>query len=150
MAKRIQIAIVNLLILFFASTAIAQEPTSPVLVARFHQSHVIASIPMTTVYTPAYTGVYRASVYVTATTLATTVGWIASWNWYDDAGMEEAYVAQTASENPPYAYGYAPDGLDPSVPLTFEAVAGQPMSFSLTEEGTGGACSLAIIVEKLE
>jgi hypothetical protein len=150
MTKRIRIALLVTLILALASFALAAEPTSPVIVARFLQRNITASIPTTTVFTPKYTGLYRASVYITVTNLGYDAYWLATWNWNDDAGQEQEYISQTAVMKPPSAYGYAADGINPSLPLTFEAVGGQPVSFTLTEYGIGGACTLAIVVELLE
>jgi len=52
---------------------------------------------------------------------------------------------------PPNAYGYSNQYLV-NAPFVFEAVAGQPVSFSLTPPGDipAGVCGLTITIERLQ
>jgi hypothetical protein len=155
MTKRIQIAIVSALIFVFANGAMAQEPTSPVVVARFTARNITASIPTTTVFTPEYTGLYRVSVYEAMTTHANGAAgnWYLFWSFIDEVGLESVELTTMVSAQTPHRdFAYAPDGISPPAPFLFEAIAGQPVSFNLNQptNANAGTCALTIIVERLE
>jgi hypothetical protein len=154
MAKRIQIGLVGALVFALASIALAAEPTYPTIVARFNQRNITQTIPSMTVFTPAETGLYRVSVYLTVVVaVSSDSDWQVDWNWTDDAGPENTQLAFSYTYSTPLAAWFTnPIGAGVPEPVTFEAVAGQPVSFNLYAPpgNTGAACSMAMIVERLE
>src|ERR1700730_7883111 len=49
------------------SAAVPAAPTSPPIIARVKLANQTAAIPTTTIFTPAQTGLYRISLYLTQT-----------------------------------------------------------------------------------
>jgi hypothetical protein len=156
MTKQLQIGLVSILMLVFANAAMAQEPTSPVIVARFTARNITASIQNTTVFTPTNTGLYRVSVYEVMTNAATSNAgnWYLYWNYVDEVGPESAPLTiMNSSQVPNQDFAQDADGYGVPAPFLFETVAGQPVSFVLdgpTNGANPGTCALTIIVERLE
>jgi hypothetical protein len=142
------------MIVGFTSSAVAAEPTSPAIIAKIHLRDITQGIPTTTIFIPQYTGVFRVSSYLTITTsIHTEYDWILSLDWFDDAGLETTNLAYGFStQMPPHAYFSNIMSDENQAPLTFEAVAGRPVTFTLSgpPAGTSSVCGLAIIVERLE
>ena len=132
----------------------AASPSSPPIIARVKLTNQTAAIPTTTIFTPAQTGLYRASLYMTQTTAVPTSNgvWFFEIVWTDDAGTESAApISVNVNQVPPNAwgnYGYTNGG----TLLVFEAKAGQPVTYTVPFGGTGdgGAYSLYFTVERLE
>jgi hypothetical protein len=114
-----------------------------------------APIPTTTIFTPASDGLFRLSAYITEVVPAEKQGnqsnWQYQFNWTDDAGAESpaGYLMWLGSSQiPPNAYSGSPGTV-----TVFEAIAGQPVSFSVNlvdPVGVGGGTySLYFVVERL-
>lgn len=130
---------------------------SPLIVARGKLVNQTASIPTTAIFTPYQTGLYRFSLYMTTTKTVpySEQGWSFNLFWTDDAGAETVYLlADNGAGSPPQAYGFNPYfGTWPGQVITFEAVAGHPVTYSVTEAGSGSAAaafSQYYVVEQLE
>jgi hypothetical protein len=154
MTKQVQIALIGIFVFIFAGVAFSVEPTSPVVVARLHLRNITETIPTTTLFTPKFSGVFRVSTYAAVTTpVDSQMNWVLLWNWTDNAGAESIGLGSApTTATPPQDYFFDFYSGAIASPFTFEAIAGQPVSFSLVKPSglTGGACGLAIIVERLE
>lgn len=127
----------------------------PVIVASFHMRGITQGIPTTTIFTPKDTGVFRVSFYSGMTTPGNSESsWFLNLNWTDDAGQETTQLSYlNSSQIPPVAYEQNPQFQGgPISPWVFEAVAGQPITFSMPTNGGAqpGTCALAITVERLQ
>jgi hypothetical protein len=83
---------------------------------------------------------------------ASNAGWIYTLVWTDDAGTENGQpIFVQANQVPPLAWGNSGYGNGGTL-LTFEAKAGQPVTYSVIYSGSGdaGTYSLYYIVERLE
>ncbi len=135
-------------VLLFSTFVLAQ---SPQIVAKAKLSHQTATIPTTTIYTPAQTGLYRLSIY--ATLLTTVENSQSQWNvyaqWTDDAVTQ--YQNVLFSQNSlgsfvfPQVANYGPS-------ITFESKAGTPISYFVTQSNgaDGTSYSLYYTLERLE
>ncbi len=143
---------------FVLGVAIKKADTSPrtaqpVIVASFNRRGITQGIPTTTLFTPAVTGVYRASLYLAMTT-PTGQGntWPLYLTWTDDVGPESDVLGQvfdTAIPPMDYEYNEALNGA--AAPFVFEAIAGQPVAFQLVQPPSpSGTCALALTVERLQ
>jgi hypothetical protein len=131
--------------------------SSPQIVAKAKLPHQTAAIPLTTMFAPTQTGLYRLSVYGTLLNTGTTGAyWSFNLGWTDDAGP------QTTNS---LIVGWDPNGgqfvqlwnigfNQPSggPVITFEAKASQPITYSVTFNGDpdGTAYSLYYVLERLE
>ena len=154
--------VVSLLVLGTFSLGIAlrrggttpNTPQPPVIVASLSQRGITQGVTET-LFTPAVTGVYRVSFYLAMTTPATGSGtyWTLSLNWRNDTGMEVNNLANLPSVNsPPLDYELNQNlSQYGASPFVFEAVAGQPVTFTLTAPAAPtGTCGLAMTVERLQ
>jgi hypothetical protein len=149
---------IGLLIVAFGLVAIrstgtpVSTPPSPVIVARGKLVNQTAPIPTTTLVTPSQDAVYRVSVFAVITTsgVDNQSSWSYHISWTDDSGQESgAYLFQQAA-----AYGQFVDvtgNTDGGIVRIFEAKAGTPVTYSMSENGTpeGSVYSLYYVVEKL-
>jgi hypothetical protein len=144
------------LLMSAAAQNLSSAPSSftvPIIVAKKIFRNQTQAIPQTTLFTPAVTGIFRVSVYMAMTSPVNgTSAWNLGWNWTDHAGAEQTYLA-TLLDNatPPYDFANG-NGLPiPPVPFTFEAVAGQPVSYSVSppNDPHGGTYDLVLVVERL-
>jgi hypothetical protein len=136
-----------------AKTSAPNDPSSsPLIVAKGKLVNQTAPIPITTIFTPSQTGLYRLSLYMTTTKRAPLQAWNFNLFWTDDAGAETDYVLIAQGGSPPYAYGTNPYyGTWPGQVITFEAVAGTPVNYSVIQTGPGdSAYSEYYVVEQLE
>jgi hypothetical protein len=124
---------------------------SPQVVAKAKLPHQTATIPTTTIYTPAQTGLYRLSVY--ATLLTTVENSQSQWNvyvqWTDDAVTQ--YQNVLFSENSLGSFVFPAVGnYGPSI--TFESKAGTPISYFVTQSNgaDGTSYSLYYTLERVE
>jgi hypothetical protein len=126
---------------------------SPVIVAKGKLPNQTAGIPTTTIFTPTQDGLFRASLYMTqVATGSSAVGWAYYVSWVDDAGAESAYpISVGTNQVPPSAWGNSGYGNGGTI-LTFEAKAGQPVTYSVLYSGSGdgGTYSLYYTIERLE
>ncbi len=152
-------------VLLFPTLVLAQSskpaspPTpfpSPLIVAKGKLVNQTAPIPMTTIFTPNQTGLYRISVYVTLTKSdpSSQSFWNYYVQWTDDAGTEDGYLFYEYGNltgqfyNASYSSGQPLGGIS----LPFEAQAGQPISYFATQNGPAdnSAYSLYYTLERLE
>lgn len=130
--------------------------TSPLIVAKRRLVNQTAPIPATTIFTPTQSGLYRLSMYATVTQAnpATNDNWYTHIYWSDDAGAEESngagYILSWNSGNTPPSAWAASTGDQPGLVITFEAVAGMPISYAVTGVADGSAFSLYYVVERIE
>jgi hypothetical protein len=154
MLKTLRIAV--LLVPMFA---VAQSSPSPQIVAKAKLSHQTASIPTTTIYTPAQTGLYRLSVYATLLSTGGATGSYWSFNlaWADDVGPQviDSFLVGYDLTPPGQFVQLWNSGFNIAMggPVTtFEAKAGQPITYSVTQPNgsDGSAYSLYYTLERLE
>ncbi len=158
MNKKFILAISIITLLVSAATAQnAHKPPSsftvPIIVAKKVFRNQTQPISQTTLFTPSVTGIFRVSVYMAMTSPVNgTSGWALGWNWTDDAGAEQAYLA-VLSDNatPPNDFAFSNASSALPVPFTFEAVAGQPVSYFVYGPGDpqGGTYGFVLVVERL-
>jgi|SRR5271154_222973 len=137
--------------------------TSPVIVAKGRFVSRSTPIPTTTMFTPQQTGLYRLSVYMTAIRngASGTTSWSYSFSWSDDAGAEntsnlnlngDGLTYLHPGNEPPFAYAYSDWTIVPGAVVPFEAIAGVPVTYAVTEltPTNGSTYSLYYTVELLE
>jgi hypothetical protein len=134
--------------------------TPPAIVKKVILANQTAPIPTTTIFTPASNGLFRLSVYITQVVPAEKQGSQSNWqyqfNWTDDAGPESPLAPLMwvgSAQTPPKAWGVPYYSESPGTVTVFEAIAGQPVSFSVNlvdPAGVGGGTySLYFVVERL-
>lgn len=157
MQKKLWIPAVMLLAscIFLAGRSLGSAdslPATPQIIRRVALTNQTAPIPATTLFTPSHTGLYRVTAYLTTTAPVPNLNvWAYGLSWADDAGTESASLLYAYMQSPPpNAYGVDAAG-SPSKTTMIEAVAGQPVSYQISGDGTQGsaAYSLYIIVERL-
>jgi hypothetical protein len=160
------VSLVVILLAAFAFTSGSRSanaaPTgasSPVIEATVKLTNQTMPISSATLFTPASTGLYRVTAYMTQVTPVNQLNifWYLNLRWTDDAGAELAsvetnhYLMQTLTSGaPPEAYGF--NTMSPGNSSIVEAKAGQPITYSVAlSAGTnGGTYSLYLVVERLE
>jgi hypothetical protein len=136
-----------------SADASPSAPIGPAIVAKGKFPNQTAPIPTTTLFTPAHDGLYRASLYMTQTTAEQGNQGFQYWlTWVDDAGTETGSpIFVAANQVPPNAWGNSGYGNGGTI-LTFEAKAGQPVTYYVTQAGDGnaGTYSFYYTIERLE
>jgi hypothetical protein len=131
--------------------------SSPQIVAKAKLPHQTAAIPMTTIFTPVQTGLYRLSVYATLLNTSTVgVTWHINVGWTDDAGPQTINTLLAGDDSIMGQFvQFSNSGFQ--IPLggpvtTFEAAAGQPITYNVTYDGPpdGTSYSLYYTLERLE
>lgn len=130
----------------------ASTLTSPMIFKRVVLKNQTAPIPPTTLFTPPQTGLYRISAYMTqiVPTPGSNGQWSLALTWSDDAGLENSGSSGPVSVFTGNA-GYGSfEGIEgpPGGVAIIEAVAGQPVSFSV-DSGGGGTYSCYFVIERL-
>jgi hypothetical protein len=128
-------------------------PHSPVVVANLALKGQTAAIPITTLFTPKVTAMYRISTYMVMTTPATTNGlWALNLGWTDDAGVEgpQQISAIDDTATPPNAYAFPPVQNTVQT-VIIRALAGTPVTYSVSipGESAGGTYEVFTTVEGL-
>jgi hypothetical protein len=154
------LAVAVLLLGVLAISFATNNPTSgfkyfggPRIVAKVKLTNRTASVPDSILFTPTQSGLYRISVYMSMTAPASGGAWQTSLSWTDDAGAEQlgAIAGIYNSAVPPT--DYSTDGREgtPNLNPTIWAVAGAPVTYSVTGIGTvGGAYEMFMVAEQLE
>jgi hypothetical protein len=138
-------------------------PSSPIIVARGKLLNQTAPIPTTTIVTPTQSGLYRLSIYMflTVPNVNSCGFWRYMLSWSDSAGAEQygQFYANTGpvlslsgGQAPPGAWAYNTYNA-PSQVVTFQAVAGSPITYSVVQEqciGENGTYDLYYALERLE
>jgi hypothetical protein len=138
------------------STGLPSTPTSPVIIVKRRLVNQTATIPTTTIFTPAQDGVYRLSAYATITTPGPNSQsfWFYDVGWTDDEGPETA-----GNSNLYYGYGVQPGQFWGSFPsksggmvTTIEAKAGTPITYAMNQAGPpdGSVYSLYYVLEQID
>jgi hypothetical protein len=131
----------------------APNATSPVILKKLVLKNQTASIPTTTLFTPATGGLFRVSAYMTQTSPGTGSGqWLLQMNWTDDAGQEyDAIGGVYDKATQSLAYCTATESELAFVPCgaTFVANAGTPVTYSVQGDGGGGTYEVFLVVERL-
>jgi hypothetical protein len=131
--------------------------SSPQIVAKAKLPNQTATIPTTTIFTPAQNGLFRLSAYATivAPALGSSSVWYYNFSWTDDSGIPQGggngILCACSTDAGPGAFGWnfvAGFG----VTLIFEAKAGTPVTYNVTQSGPpdGSAYSLYYTLERLE
>jgi hypothetical protein len=132
--------------------------SSPQIVAKAKLPHQTAAIATTTIFTPVQDGLYRLSVYATLLNTGTTgLNWNFNLGWTDDAGAESINALLNGYDQIPgqfgqfYGFSGNPEQIGGPV-IAFEAKAGQPITYSVTQSGDpdGTSYSLYYTLERLE
>jgi len=135
--------------------------TSATIVKRIALNNLSQPIPTTTIFPPGTSGLFRISVYIVQVVPSQNQQiqqvWTYHLNWQDSAGAEStlqvAGLVQGYSLNTPptaWARPYYDYGTPGNVSV-FQAVAGQPVTYSVSADGLGdgGEYSLAFVIERL-
>jgi hypothetical protein len=119
------------------------------MIARGSILSQTVAIPRTTIFTPLQTGMYRISPYMSMTAASSTGFWTFEFYWTDEGGTNEASMLNLDCTRVP-AYGQVPNG-GTLGSFTFRAIAGQPVSYQITDGGTGagGTYEAFFVVERL-
>jgi len=151
MHKTLCAAAICLGVLAFSGRSSTATPatsfTSPEIVAKGKVLNQTGAISTTTIFTPPQTGLYRFSAYSTGPFTSATGYWNVNLFWTDDFGPQvDTELLQNA------AGGMGSVGWPSGTVGTFEAVAGQPVSYSvtLTSGDGGGSYSIYYVIERLE
>jgi len=153
------LTVVALLLAAFAFTsgsksadAAPTTPSSPVIVARGKQMNQTAPIPPTTIFTPSQDGLFRLSMYGTMTTIDpnSQSGWRYTLTWTDASDTVNIQVLFASSDNE--AGRWAGFSGEPAWTPAFQAKAGIPVTYSITQNGPPDSSVYALYwaVERLE
>jgi hypothetical protein len=157
------LCVASLLLATFVFASHGSTPTAvnlPVIVASGKLANQTAPINAT-IFTPPHTGLYRLSVYITMTKTGGS-GWAYNLYWSDDAGAENTFQLSSISSGgmiilnggslPPSAFAYNNTVQAPGSVVPFEAIAGVPVTYTVTQNGPpdGSVYSLYYTVERLE
>jgi len=154
MNKTLCIAVILLGMIAVSNSRSAGAPTgihSPVVVAHGRLTNQTPPTDTTTIFTPAQTGLYRLSVYVTVTKPVNGGEWNYILSWTDDAGAEETnnMLSWYGGSTPSHAFA-TPGLVDwPGNTVTFEAVGGVPVTYWVPGNADGSMYSLYYTVERL-
>lgn len=143
------------ILLSMAVQTFAASLTQPVIVAHANRRNVTQAIPQTTLFTPAHTGLFRVSAYLTVTSPGSSQQalWAIWLNYNDDSGVETYCVADIgATSVPPNDVPLNCLLSDFANPFVFEAVAGRPVTFRLDapQVDNPGIVSVGVVVERIE
>lgn len=123
-------------------------PAVPVVVAKVALTNQMQPIPTTTIFTPAYTGLFRISPYW-ATAVNGPNSWELNMNWTDDFGQQSAELMSMYGQDGSPTFGKDANLGELTVgSFTFRAVAGQPVTFNVAG-GSGGPYALFLLVERM-
>jgi hypothetical protein len=137
------------------ASSVPSSPASPLIVRTAAFPNQTAPIPSTPLLTPTKTGLYRVSAYMTQIVPTTTsnVTSFLELTWTDDAGPEDTGLLGPVDLNANgKGYGNFSGGGAPGGVAIIEAVAGQPVNFSVgaTNNVTNlGTYSVYFVVERL-
>jgi hypothetical protein len=118
-------------------------PHQPIVVAERGFNGQTASIPATTLFTPAKGGVYRVTAYVESSNFSGTYFPEVFLSWTDDfvSNQDQQMIG---------ALGNTGNAAWNSLQLTVRAVADQPIQFSTVENpNEQGICNFYFVVEQL-
>jgi len=118
----------------------------PRVIAKVALTNQTANIPITTIFNVPATGVYRVSAYLTQPVLGNNgYSWELAFGWTDDSGAEWVGLLYDNGQPPPQDYA-VPEAV--SVPFTFSAVAGTPVTYQVYGNA-GGTYEVYLVVERL-
>jgi hypothetical protein len=130
--------------------------TFPLTVAQLSLTGQTQPVPLTTLFTPSSTGLYRISGYLVMTEPARSKqeqDWLVTLKFTDDTSGEEAGLFVVGDQAiPPFAYGYDPGLNSNAGAFTFRAVSGNPVYYRVGYDQTlvaGGTYDLYLVVEEL-
>jgi hypothetical protein len=150
----------SLLVLFLTSTILSfaqseqsSAQKSATVVARIRLLNQTKVIPPTVVYTPNFDGLFRISAYMVMTVPGQNVNgqWYLQLQWTDDVGPETTFLLLLYDTlKAPGAFALAPPN-GPGNTFTFVATANQPISFGVTDVGSGaeGTWDVVFTIERL-
>jgi hypothetical protein len=110
----------------------------PCVVASISLPNQTVSVSQVPIYTPTTSGLFRVTYYMEADTRGIGSNWTLAWNWRDDL--------KTEAPNRLY--------LEPGQYFNYDfpvrALAGYPITYTVTNVGHGGSYSLYATVEQLQ
>jgi hypothetical protein len=130
--------------------AAANAPSSPLIIVKGKLVNQTGPVPTTKIFTPTQDGLYRLSVYGTNTVADPSSNSVSAYflNWTDSSGVlgTQLVIQGGGWQNGPWQYY-------PQYPISFQALAGQPVSYSVMPQGgpaDGSIYTLYWTVERLE
>jgi hypothetical protein len=114
----------------------------PCIVASASLTGQTAPVPLTTIYTPPASGLFRVSTYLSVTrTRSVTPTWILTLGWTDDNGPRS--TTTSATQNGANAN---------AATAVIQAVGGQPVAYRTGLQGEAGETTynLFVVVEQLQ
>jgi len=129
--------------------------TSPAIVAKAKLTNQTATIPTTTIFTPNEDGLYRLSIYATISKADNNsqAQWLVNVNYTDDSEQSQSLGGLLYGLNNQLGmFEFYDFFLEAGPTVTFEAKAGTPITYSVTESGPpdNSAYSLYYTLERLE
>ncbi len=111
----------------------------PCVVASVSLPNQTVSVSQVPIYTPTTSGLFRITFYMEADTQGIGGNWTLSWNWRDDLRTE---APNRLYLEPGQYVNYGIPGM--------RALAGYPITYTVTNVGHGGSYSLYATVEQLQ
>ncbi len=141
------IVVLSVLLASLAASYGQSSLASPYIVAKGKFIGRATSIPMTTIFTPARTGLYRVSMYMTVTTAdpSSSYCWSPLLQWTDDGSTPEigSFLSTCGS-----SVGPAYSGNTIGAVNIIEAKSGTPVSFEILKQDNS-VISFYYVVEAL-
>jgi hypothetical protein len=132
-----------LLVTVFSLGASAQQCSPlPCIVATASLTGQSGPLPLTTVYTPPASGMFRVSTYLSVSkTRNVTPTWILTFGWTDDNGPRNTTTSATQNGSNANA-----------ATAVIQSVGGQPLAYSTRLQGEDGETTynVFIVVEQLQ
>lgn len=142
--KRVTLSLLLLLIVACNMSQAQSQRDLPVVVARLKLTGQTQTIPMTKIFTPKSTGMFRASVVLAETVAQGNDRWTGALMWTDVAADEQSefFSVQT---------NFVHTELSSHLMTPFLAKAGTPLKFFVNSEGgtNAGTYDLFIVIERL-
>ncbi len=120
--------------------------SSPQIVAKVNLTNLTSIVPQRTIFTPTQTGLYRLSPYMASLSPSSTCCWFLNFYWTDEGGPQTDLDLMVLE-------GLYGTDLNLAVvgSFSFRAVAGQPVSFDVSNGGSNQpAYQLSLVIERLE
>jgi hypothetical protein len=147
----VSILLVAILAVGFATNG-SNTTAGPRVIARVNLTSQTEAIPVTTLFTPPSTGLFRVSEYTTVTAPGHNpqYNWSTFLYWTDESGSESAMLADLGDgQKPPTDYAVCGTGAD--CMTIIRATAGVPVSYSIADNsGATGVYDAFLVVEQLE
>jgi hypothetical protein len=122
--------------------------TPPTVIARLALRNQTAPIPTTTIFVPQRDGVFRLSLYTTLTQYAPSNNvWIFQLGWTDEEGLRSNNLIWMPSAS--HGCALPQSGYACGPVITFEAKAGQPVTYQVQGTADGSVYAMFFAIERL-